>query len=60
MAMMAVAIHQEAVHRDRDLDMALPQKSHLFQWSTMKSLLHLEDLLMLLGLRLSLLIQTKS
>ena len=54
-----VDIHQEAVHRDRDLAMGRLRTSQPFRWSTMKSRLFLEVLLMLLGLRRNRQIRTR-
>ena len=58
--MKMVDIPQKPVRRDRDLAMGRLRTSQLFLWSTMKSRLLLEVLLMLLGLRRNMLIRTRS
>ena len=57
--MKMVDIRQEAVRRDRDLAMGRLRTSQPFRWSTMKSRLLLEVLLMLLGLRRNMQIRTR-
>ena len=57
--MKMVDIRQEAVRRDRDLAMGRLRASQPFRWSTMKSRLLLEVLLMLLGLRRNMQIRTR-
>ena len=56
--MQMVDIRQEAVHRDRDLAMGRLRTSQPFQWSTMRSRLLLEVLLMLLGLHRNMQLRT--
>ena len=57
--MKMVDIRQEAVRMDRDLAMGRLRTSQPFRWSTMKSRLLLEVLLMLLGLRRNMQIRTR-